>query len=870
MANTLGNLLVSIRASSDAFSSDIRKIAREAKVLETSIKPAVDMAFNLGSAFSIAGGALTTTFLAAAKSAANLGDQLDETAEKTGVSVEELGRLKYAAEQNDSSFEGLSTGLKFLSKNLFEAATGSKEQARIFDALGIATKTATGEIRPAGEVLTELSGVFSTLPAGVEKGALAMKVFGKSGQELIPLLNQGPEGLKRLGDEAAQFGVVLDAASAKLGDQFNQALDRSKTATQGLAVSLGTVLLPSLTNVIDKANSAVAFGAGIAREYPNATKAAFGLGAALTAAGGAVLGLATLGSIAPKVAQGLLLVKNAMEPASILLSVRSYGDLSSAVSLLGEKGILAKAGMVGLAAGLGIAIGQLINMGIEMAGLQPKLDNFLGSIFGFNARVKADEAGTTAAIQKTVDALKERGIVVERGKMSEQEYIQALAKATRSHLGLSDATKKADTATDSYDKQIQELLKSLDKSTKAADDSKDKLAALSHFLRGAEGNLDVPIKKLNAQFALLDTKVTVLTPKLASLAPPLLSDMEMLSRTLETNSQFVQKAATDEAALFKARQADLERYQQKLADAISDVKKSAGQVFDDMFIKGQNVFTSLGNLLKGGALSLGRSLFEDVGEFLGPVKLAIENLFKGLIEGPIQGFVKSIGSQLGGALGGLTGGIGGNVATAATGAATSTAGVASSIAGGAASTATSLASGFISGGLAAAGSIVGAFISKGNQKRTEENTRETRDWLELQTVAWTPNFDLMTNFLHEMRDYLFVIGNSLIPPVEYLAANVVPAIEGLGMPTIDMGVVGTDMDGPGTATVQINLTVNQSNNATFNLEGKELTTLVIRDVIAPELNLVYEANSRGLGERLAQIIRDRLNMPVTNPTPVGI
>ena len=57
-----------------------------------------------------------------------------------------------------------------------------------------------------------------------------------------------------------------------------------------------------------------------------------------------------------------------------------------------------------------------------------------------NQRVKADQAGTTAAIQKTVDALKERGIVVERGTMTEQQYIEALAKAARSHLGLKEVT----------------------------------------------------------------------------------------------------------------------------------------------------------------------------------------------------------------------------------------------------------------------------------------------------------------------------------------------------------------------------------------------------------------------------------------------
>lgn len=95
-----------------------------------------------------------------------------------------------------------------------------------------------------------------------------------------------------------------------------------------------------------------------------------------------------------------------------------------------------------------------------------------------------------------------------------------------------------------------------------------------------------------------------------------------------------------------------------LRKQIDDVKNSAGKIFDDMFIKGEGVFSSLGNMLKGGALSLGRSIFEDiVGALGGPIKAAFEEFFKGLISGPINDLGKAVSGIFGGG-GGVSGIVG--------------------------------------------------------------------------------------------------------------------------------------------------------------------------------------------------------------------
>jgi TP901 family phage tail tape measure protein len=96
-----------------------------------------------------------------------------------------------------------------------------------------------------------------------------------------------------------------------------------------------------------------------------------------------------------------------------------------------------------------------------------------------------------------------------------------------------------------------------------------------------------------------------------------------------------------------------------LQKATDEVKNSAGKVFDDMFVKGKNVFSSLSNALQGGVLSIGRSIFEDIVGYLGgPLKKAFDDFFSGLLESSgIKGFLSGLGSRLGGLLGSI--GLGG-------------------------------------------------------------------------------------------------------------------------------------------------------------------------------------------------------------------
>ena len=165
-------------------------------------------------------------------------DNMSKLSQKTGIAVESLTALKYAGDLSDVSMEDLATGLRKLAVNMADAASGSKEQQGVFRALGIEYKTASGRLRSTEEVLGDVADKFASFPDGPEKAAYAVKLFGRSGEQMIPMLNAGRRGLAEMREEAQKFGVVFGADLAKKAEEFNDNLSRLSTIGDGVKMTL--------------------------------------------------------------------------------------------------------------------------------------------------------------------------------------------------------------------------------------------------------------------------------------------------------------------------------------------------------------------------------------------------------------------------------------------------------------------------------------------------------------------------------------------------------------------------------------------------------------------------------------------------------
>lgn len=205
-------------------------------------------ALAIGTAMVAAGGAMAM----AMKGVIDRADQMYEASQSLGVAVEDLSRLQYAAELSGVSVEGLEKAIKKLSVSLFDASqNASGPAAKALADLGISATDASGNVRPVIDVMGDLAARFEKMPDGVAKTALAIRVFGRSGADMIPMLNEGRAGLTAMYEEAEQLGIVLDTETAAAAERFNDNLTRLGKVQDGIITKITAGMLPALSNLTD-------------------------------------------------------------------------------------------------------------------------------------------------------------------------------------------------------------------------------------------------------------------------------------------------------------------------------------------------------------------------------------------------------------------------------------------------------------------------------------------------------------------------------------------------------------------------------------------------------------------------------------------
>ena len=171
------------------------------------------------------------------------GDKFNDLSQRTGVSVESLAKFNKAAATSGTDIDAVAKALGKLSKGLYETATtGKGATSDALKALGISAKDAAGNLKSADQVTLEIANKFKTMPDGVEKTALAMQLFGKSGAEMIPMLNEGGTAIESL-------SVKMNAAFAKKADEYNDKLAALGGKVGALASGITVALLPALDAV---------------------------------------------------------------------------------------------------------------------------------------------------------------------------------------------------------------------------------------------------------------------------------------------------------------------------------------------------------------------------------------------------------------------------------------------------------------------------------------------------------------------------------------------------------------------------------------------------------------------------------------------
>ncbi len=204
----------------------------------------------LGAAGSIAGLAEIT------KSAAEFAEKLNIGSRMTGIASEQLAGWHYAAGLVNIDVERLDRGFTFLNRNIADAAGGkAKDVQTILSHMGF--HNTPGHLVSTADALKAVAAEAQHLVnSGQVELATSMmaKLFGaRSGAQLLPLFEQGPEALAKTLQEAQEAGISLTSAQTAGGVAFMEQYKAMRASVEGLKIAIGSELFPVLTPIIEHA-----------------------------------------------------------------------------------------------------------------------------------------------------------------------------------------------------------------------------------------------------------------------------------------------------------------------------------------------------------------------------------------------------------------------------------------------------------------------------------------------------------------------------------------------------------------------------------------------------------------------------------------
>jgi hypothetical protein len=200
-----------------------------------------------GSLSALGGILVGGVFAAFVKETINAADDLGDTAERIGVTTDELQRFQYALKLTGGEVEGAEKALFLFNKTLGEAA---KSGGGPFTELGLSVKDSNGQVKTAMALLPDVADKVAEAGSEAEKTAIATKFFGKSALSLLPLLKRGREGVAELSAEYDDLGLGLSGDMIEAAGKANDALDRMHFTTQALSGAVVGMLLPPLNQLL--------------------------------------------------------------------------------------------------------------------------------------------------------------------------------------------------------------------------------------------------------------------------------------------------------------------------------------------------------------------------------------------------------------------------------------------------------------------------------------------------------------------------------------------------------------------------------------------------------------------------------------------
>lgn len=414
-AEDFGKATDDSKKKSDGFGGAVENLAGD---LGIKIPPAAQKAITKLGGVGTAAGAVTVTvaalgaavvaaekkLISMTKESAAFADNILTMSMTTGLSTEQLQEFSYAAELIDVSIDTLQTSLTKLTNNMQNAMNGTGDAMKAFDRLGVSVTDANGNMRRANDVFYDAIDALGDVQNATERDALAMDIFGRSAQDLNPLIIQGSGTLREYANEAHNAGYVLDNETLSALGAVDDGVQRLQTTQEAFHNKLSAEFAPYLTELLDTTREQIDV-----------------LGDALVTSGV----IDGLGMILDSVG-GLLSPVNELSDSTVPNLVRALEPLATILAVIAD--------LVQFFGGIGSFI------------LTAEPERFIRAFDAFN--INPDNPSYSAQMRDLIDEL-ERKAAADKYEENLRENRQSSSFGTRSGFGSSLETPKLDKVTSS-------------------------------------------------------------------------------------------------------------------------------------------------------------------------------------------------------------------------------------------------------------------------------------------------------------------------------------------------------------------------------------------------------------------------------------
>lgn len=249
-----GKVIQRIFELKDKFTPNLNKIqkgtlqfkrdVRDLKKVGSAAFKGIAVAITATSAATVVAGA---GFAALVNKTAEAGDRIDKMSQRLGLTKQGFQELDFVLDQNGVSIDSLGMGMKSLSQQLYGLQTGTKTSSELFKELGLDASVAA---LSQEEAFKKVVSAFQGMEEGARKATLAQKVFGRNGQEMLPMLNQSKGSIEELTEKYNKLGASMSDQAIQNSVKFKDTLASLKFGIKGMFQSFSSPALGMFTNGI--------------------------------------------------------------------------------------------------------------------------------------------------------------------------------------------------------------------------------------------------------------------------------------------------------------------------------------------------------------------------------------------------------------------------------------------------------------------------------------------------------------------------------------------------------------------------------------------------------------------------------------------